>query len=276
MNFGDTEGVGYKRLIVRKLWCVEELHKDDNYRFSVGYRRRGNIGWNARRRRQWSRLRLMGGCEFRQELGRRRRRSREGQLLQWRRSSCWLELGEIGIFWKSFFFLIGMCEKALCGIADEMGVCRGYVGVFIDSPDTQTHDPSSLRKRVKAFLLCCGHPSQDVWIRHHYPHYSVLWPSSILAQRLRVRLYPSKIGTSSVLSYKNTILTGDNSRHPRSQQIGMGSNTCSRFLEQIEKTYDIVNIFLDVTWAGGIGMAMVYPAVWRVGSFSFLIFDFHN
>ncbi len=24
--------------------------------------------------------------------------------------------------------------------ADEMGVCRGYVGVFIDSPDTQTHD----------------------------------------------------------------------------------------------------------------------------------------
>lgn len=74
--------------------------------------------------------------------------------------------------------------------------------------------------------FCCGHPSQDVWIRHHYPHYSILWPSSILAQRLRARLYHSKIGTSSVLSYKNTILTGDNSRHPRSQQIGMGSKTC--------------------------------------------------
>lgn len=125
--------------------------------------------------------------------------------------------------------------------------------------------------------FCCGHPSQDLWIRHHYPHYSILWPSSILGQRLRVRLYPSKIVTSSVLSYKNTILTGDNPRYPpRSQQIGMGSNTCSRFLEQIEKTYDIVNVFLDVTWAGGIGMTIVYAAVWRVGSFSFLIFDFYN
>lgn len=83
-------------------------------------------------------------------------------------------------------------------------------------------------------------------------------------------------------SYKNTIcpsLTGDNPLPPpRSQQTGMGSNAYGRFLalSTNKKTYNIVNPFLDVTWAGGIGMSMGCAAVWRVELFSFFILDFHN
>lgn len=189
---------------------------------------------------------------------------------------------------EGFFFLDWYVWEGFVWNADEMEVCRGYVGVFIDSPDSQTHDPSPLHneKDWRAFFLLqwasgiiSPHPSQDGWTRHHYPHYSILWPSSILAQRLRVRLYPSKIVTSIVQKYDLPIFDRWQSPSPpRSQQIGMGSNAYGRFLalSTNKKTYNIVNPFLDVTWAGGIGMSMGCAAVWRVELFSFFILDFHN
>ena len=169
--------------------------------------------------------------------------------------------------------------------ADEMEVCRGYVGVFIDSPDSQTHDPSPSRNYAKdwrAFLLLrwasginSPHPSQDGWTRHHCPHYSILWPSSVLAQRLRVRLYPSKVVTSIVKKYDLPHLDRWQSPTPRSQQIGMGGWFLT--LSTNKKTYDIENVCLDITWAGDIGMSMgCAAAVWRVELIAFFILDFDN
>lgn len=80
-------------------------------------------------------------------------------------------LGEMGIFLKEGFVVDWYVWEGFVWSADEMEVCRGYVGVFIDSPDSQTHDPSPLRNYAKdwrAFLLLrwasginSPHPSQD-------------------------------------------------------------------------------------------------------------------
>lgn len=60
--------------------------------------------------------------------------------------------------------------------ADEMGVGRGYVGVFIDSPGTKTHDPSSVRERMQRFpLLRCtsGSNSPHIFL-HGWPGIPIL------------------------------------------------------------------------------------------------------
>lgn len=88
-----------------------------------------------------------------------------------------------------------------------MGVCRGYVGVFIDSPEAHKHMichhyakewrgsvPSAavaLQGAILLILASMDGPGIPI------PYHSILW-SSILAQRLRVRLYPSKFVTPIV------------------------------------------------------------------------------
>lgn len=100
---------------------------------------------------------------------------------------------------EGFFFNVDWyVREGFAWNAVEMGVCIGYVGVFIDSPDIQTHDPSSSRKRVKGVLLLMWasginspHPSQDGWTRPHYLHYPIFWPS-ILAPTPQSQARPFK------------------------------------------------------------------------------------
>lgn len=106
IDFGNTEGVGCKRVKCQNILidtsgesCIE---KDGIYWLPVQYCRLRKLGWKSRRQRQWRWLGLWG-YELRPELGRHRRRWREGQLLQWRRSSCFLKLGEMGFFERGFF-----------------------------------------------------------------------------------------------------------------------------------------------------------------------------
>lgn len=123
--------------------------------------------------------------------------------------------------------------------ADEMGVCRGYVGVFIDSPDTQTHDPSSSRKWVKGFLLLrwaseinspdlasMDGPGITIFIILSLDRVFLLNASESGSTRQR----PSPQSSEANTNTSCPPLTSDNPP-PRSQQIGMGSNTYSRFLD---------------------------------------------
>ena len=204
MDFWDTEVVGCRWPIVRKIWCMGEVaKKDNNYRLSVGYRQRGKIGRNARRRRQWSRRRLIRGCELRQELGRRRPRSREGQLLRWRRSSCWLQLGEIGIFWKRDFLIFLSCgwvgERRLCVECRwDGGLYRILGSLYRFSRRTNTWSIHHHAKDWRGSLYCCEPRGINILIlaRMDGPGITIsiilFFDRVFLLQRLRVRLDPSK------------------------------------------------------------------------------------
>ena len=67
------------------------------------------------------------------------------------------------------------------------------------------------------------------------------------------------------------LLTGDNPHTSR----WYGSNTYGRFLDLSANRKIVLHreLFLDITWAGGIGMSMRCAAVWRVEKFFYLDFS---
>lgn len=83
--------------------------------------------------------------------------------------------------------------------ADEMGVCIGYVGVFIDSPDAQTHDPFIITQKTEGgpcTAVSLGGSILVILARMDGPGITIsiilFFDRVFLLQRLRVRLDPSK------------------------------------------------------------------------------------